>query len=44
MSCLKQKEKHMINLKAYEDLSSVVIHNFQPKPNTLTEGQKEAAL
>ena len=41
---VKPKERNMIDLKAYEDLSSVVIDNFQPKPTTLTKGQKEAAL
>lgn len=34
----------MVDLKPYENLSSVVIDNFQRKPTTLTEGQKEAAL
>ena len=34
----------MVDLKPYENLSSVFIDNFQPKPTTLTEGQKEAAM
>jgi uncharacterized cupin superfamily protein len=41
---VKPKERYMIDLKTYENLSSVVIDDFQPKPTTLTEGQKEAAL
>ena len=41
---VKPKERYMIDLKTYGKLSSVVIDNFQPKPTTLTEGQKEAAL
>ena len=41
---VKPKERKMIDLKTYEDLSSVVVDNFQPKPTSLTEGQKEAAL